>query len=179
MTMKLKFSMVKKIVLSILLPLVIFSKSIACEILNVPIETPVEIAMQKFDFLERYNQENFTETTAVIYDDFASEYCSSGDFKKTSLEVMIFQSKVALIKLIAPKNDQLNEVYRFTKNFIQDPGNESQTKNWNGYVDLSIGDLIIWYSRVNQQGFPYEILEITNSNMVKYIEGEHVEKDPY
>ncbi|WP_440922597.1 hypothetical protein [Candidatus Pelagibacter sp.] len=175
--MKLKFVIVKKILVSILLSSLIFSKSVACEILNVPIETPVEIAVQKFDFLDTYDEKNFEPKTSVIYDESASDYCSSGGFKNTTLEVMIFESKVALIKLTSPKKNQLNEVYKFTRDFIQDPGDESQQPNWTGFVDLSVGNLLVWYSRAEQLGYPFETLEITNANMEKYIEGEHVEED--
>ena len=157
----------KKILVSILLSSLVFSKSIACEILNVPIETPVEIAVQKFDFLDTYDEKNFEPKTSVIYDESASDYCSSGGFRNTTLEVMIFESKVALIKLTSPKKNQLNEVYKFTRDFIQDPGDESQQPNWTGFVDLSVGNLLIWYSRVNKFGNPYETLEITNTNMEK------------
>ena len=168
----------KKILVSILLSSLIFSKSIACEILNVPIETPVEIAVQKFDFLDTYDEKNFEPKTSVIYDESASDYCSSGGFRNTTLEVMIFESKVALIKLTSPKKNQLNEVYKFTRDFIQDPGDESQQPNWTGFVDLSVGNLLVWYSREEQLGYSFETLEITNANMEKYIEGEHVEEDP-
>ena len=54
MVKNLKFNTVKKILLSVFLSFLMISKSIACELLNVPIETPVDIAMQKFDFLDRY-----------------------------------------------------------------------------------------------------------------------------
>ena len=175
--MKLKFVIVKKILVSVLFSFLIFSKSIACEILNVPIETPVEIAVQKFDFLDTYDEKNFEPKTSVIYDESASDYCSSGGFKNTTLEVMIFESKVALIKLTSPKKNQLNEVYKFTRDFIQDPGDESQQPNWTGFVDLSVGNLLVWYSRAEKLGYPFETLEITNANMEKYIEGEHVEED--
>ena len=168
----------KKILVSILLSSLIFSKSIACEILNVPIETPVEIAVQKFDFLDTYDEKKFEPKTSVIYDESASDYCSSGGFRNTTLEVMIFESKVALIKLTSPKKNQLNEVYKFTRDFIQDPGDESQQPNWTGFVDLSVGNLLVWYSREEQLGYSFETLEITNANMEKYIEGEHVEEDP-
>ncbi len=168
----------KKILVSILLSSLVFSKSIACEILNVPIETPVEIAVQKFDFLDTYDEKNFEPKTSVIYDESASDYCSSRGFRNTTLEVMIFESKVALIKLTSPKKNQLNEVYKFTRDFIQDPGDESQQPNWTGFVDLSVGNLLVWYSREEQLGYSFETLEITNANMEKYIEGEHVEEDP-
>ena len=178
MAKNLKFNIVKKIVLSVLLPFIMISKSISCEILNVPIETPVDIAIQKFDFLDKYEEKNFAPQTSVVYDESASEYCSSGEFKNTILEVMIYESKVAHIKLISPKKNQLNEVYKFTRNFIQDPGDESQQPNWTGYIDLSVGNLLIWYSRVDKLGYPYETLEITNTNMEKFIAGEQVEEDP-
>ncbi len=178
MAKNLKFNIVKKIVLSVLLSFIMISKSISCEILNVPIETPVDIAIQKFDFLDKYEEKNFAPQTSVVYDESASEYCSSGEFKNTILEVMIYESKVAHIKLISPKKNQLNEVYKFTRNFIQDPGDESQQPNWTGYIDLSVGNLLIWYSRVDKLGYPYETLEITNTNMEKFIAGEQVEEDP-
>ena len=72
--MKLKLKIVKSIFLAILFILSIFTKSIACEILNVPIGTPVNKAVQIFDFLTKYSEENFQEGDAIKYKEYASDY---------------------------------------------------------------------------------------------------------
>ena len=70
--MNLKLKTVKSIVLAILFILSIFTKSIACEILNVPIGTPVNKAVQIFDFLTKYSEENFQEGDAIKYKEYAN-----------------------------------------------------------------------------------------------------------
>jgi len=177
MIKKLKSEMLKKIFLSIFLVLLIFSKSIACEILNVPIGTPVNTAVETFDFLTKYNEESYEEGDAILYKEYANEFCEQGEFKNTELEIVIYSSKIAAIRLVSPIVDQSIEVYRFTKNFIKDPGDKTQNKNWKGYVDLSIGDLNIWYSKLNKKGLPHEVLTITSSEMSNWISGEHLIED--
>ena len=175
--MNLKLKTVKSIVLAILFILSIFTKSIACEILNVPIGTPVNKAVQIFDFLTKYSEENFQEGDAIKYKEYASDYCEKGRFKNTELEVIVYSSKVAAISLVSRIVDQSDEVYRFTKNFIQDPGNKTQKNNWKGYIDMSLGNLVIWYSKSNKHCLPFETLTFTSEEMSNWISGEHVLED--
>ena len=42
---------------------------------------------------------------------------------------------------------------------------------------MSLGNLVIWYSKSNKQGLPYETLTITSEEMSNWISGEHVLED--
>ena len=86
--------------------------------------------------------------------------------------MIVFDSKIAAINLVS--SDEKNEVYNFTKNKINDPGIEAQKKDWQGIIDLSVGDLIIIYGKYLKNNIIYESLEITNSDMRNYVYGEHV-----
>ena len=57
---------------------------------------------------------------------------------------------------------------------IGDPGNEFNDENFIGYKDLSIGDLIVFYSRSKTQRGIVEMLEISNSQLIDYVVGEEV-----
>jgi len=43
-----------------------------------------------------------------------------------------------------------------------------------GYKDLSLGNLVIMYSKINIRDEIFEILEITNPQMMDYTTGEEV-----
>ena len=62
----------------------------------------------------------------------------------------------------------------FAKNFIKDPGERIKNKSWTGYINLSIGDLIITYSKTNVGGEIFEYLEISNTEMFDYTIDEEV-----
>tara|TARA_Y100000816_G_scaffold61291_1_gene40414 strand:- start:171 stop:683 length:513 start_codon:yes stop_codon:yes gene_type:complete len=165
---------VKKIFFFILFLSFVISKSFACEILNVPIGTPVNLASEKLDFLTLYKEGEFDEGSAIEYYDYAEQFCSQGEFKNTELQVVVYDSKVAAIRLISEIKDQPKEVYTFTKNFVKDPGPRPLYKNWKGVIDLSIGDLKINYAKHKINGLLHEILEITSEEMSEWISGEHV-----
>ena len=57
---------------------------------------------------------------------------------------------------------------------IGDPGNEFNDENFTGYKDLSIGNLIVFYSRSKTQRGIVEMLEISNEEMMDYVIGEEV-----
>ena len=96
-----------------------------------------------------------------------------GEFKNTELQVVVYDSKVAAIRLISEIKDQPKEVYTFTKNFVKDPALDHYTK-LKGVADLSIGDLKINYAKHKINGLLHEILEITSEEMSEWISGEHV-----
>ena len=43
-----------------------------------------------------------------------------------------------------------------------------------GYKDLSLGNLVIMYSKINIRDEIFEVLEITNPQMMDYTTGEEV-----
>mgnify|MGYP005697488143 FL=1 len=63
---------------------------------------------------------------------------------------------------------------RQVKNNINDPGDEVKKDNWLGYKDLSIGSLMMFYTKMKERGEIVEVLEITNSQMVDFTTGEDI-----
>ena len=57
---------------------------------------------------------------------------------------------------------------------INDPGEDAKGKSWKGFKDLSIGNLLVYYTKMEQRGEIAEILKITNAKMLNNTIGEQV-----
>jgi len=158
---------VKKIFISLLFFLFFTSHSYACSLLAVSIGTPVTTAENTFTFLRNYNAEVFGKET-VRYNTHAIDYCEGSNLENADLEVMVYDSKIVGINIVSSDSEIKNEIYEFVKNNISDPGEEVKSDNWIGYKDLSIGSLIMIYSKMEMIGQVFELLEITNSEMMDY-----------
>ena len=163
-----------KIFISLLFLLFFTSHSIACALLQVPIGTPVSVAKQTFDFLDFYNSQAYGKVTSAKYTNYAIDYCENSPLENADLEVIVYDSKIAGINLISSDGEIKKEIYEFAKFNISDPGEEFKNENYLGYKDLSIGSLLMFYSRIELRGEIVEVLEITNSQMSNYATGEDV-----
>ncbi len=166
--------MVKKLFLKILFLIFFSSSSFACPLLSVDIGTPVRDAQNTFEFLMLYKSELFEKGHSAKYQAYAADYCENSNLENTDLEVIIYDSKVAGINLISTDSEIKNEIYNFVKNNISDPGSEAEKENWVGYKDLSLGNLVIMYSKISIRDEIFEVLEITNPQMMDYTTGEEV-----
>jgi hypothetical protein len=90
------------------------------------------------------------------------------------LEVIVYDSKIAGINLFSTDSEFKGEIYEFVKNNISDPGDEVKKDNWLGFKDLSIGSLMMFYTKMKERGEIVEVLEITNSQMVDFTTGEDI-----
>jgi hypothetical protein len=167
---------VNKILIQLLFFLFFSSYSYACSLLQVPIGTPVNEAKNTFNFLEGHNSEMYGTEISAKYSTIAFDYCEGSNLETADLEVIIYDSKVAAINISTSNSDSKNEIYTFAKNFISDPGEEVMNENWLGYKDISIGDLIMVYSKMTLRGEIYEVLEITNTDMMDHTIDENVEE---
>jgi len=165
---------VKKIFIKFLFFLFFISHSYACPLLTVPIGSPVSVAQNTFNFLQNYNSELFGTNISVRYKAYAIDYCEGSSLENADLEVIVYDSKVAGINVISSTSEIKNEIYEFVKNNIGDPGDEVKSDNWIGYKNLSIGSLIMMYSKMEIFGEVFELLEITNSEMMDYRSDERV-----
>ena len=164
----------KRIFLKFLIFLFFSSSAFACSLLQVPIGTPVSVAQGTFEFLEGHNNNNYGLNLSARYLDSAIDYCEGSQLENADLEVIIYDNKVASITLASTDFEYKDEVYEFAKSNIGDPGAEVKNENWTGFKDLSIGDLLIYYSRIKERGEIVEILKITNREMLDYTIDEQV-----
>ena len=151
-----------------------FNNSFACQLLNVPIGSDISNASSTFEFLDDYNEEVFGKNNSARYEDYAADFCDGSDLKNTDLEVIVYQSKIAGINLINSDQENNNLIYEFAKNFIRDPGEQVKNKDWKGYVDLSVGNLVIAYTKTNVGDEIFEYLEISNIEMFDYTIDEEI-----
>ena len=142
--------------------------------MSVDIGTPVRDAQNTFEFLMLYKSELFGEGYSAKDQAYAAQYWENTNIENTDLEEIIYDTKVAGINLISTDSEIKNEIYNFVKNNISDPGSEAEKENWVGYKDLSLGNLVIMYSKINIRDEIFEILEITNPQMMDYTTGEEV-----
>ncbi len=76
--------------------------------------------------------------------------------------------------MISAEYDIKKEIYEFVKVNINDPGKEFSDENYIGHKDLSIGSLVVFYSRSKTKRGIVEMLEISNKEMMDYVIGEEV-----
>tara|TARA_B100000963_G_scaffold99014_1_gene85542 strand:+ start:3240 stop:3755 length:516 start_codon:yes stop_codon:yes gene_type:complete len=150
------------------------NNSFACGLLQVPIGSQVAAASSTFDFLDLHNSEAYGEKLSTKYVYGALEYCEGSALENTDLEVIVYDSKIAGINLISAEYDIKKEIYEFVRVNINDPGKEFDDGNYIGHKDLSIGSLVVFYSRSKTKRGIVEMLEISNKEMMDYVVGEEV-----
>jgi hypothetical protein len=143
-------------------------------LLQVPIGTPIYLAKGTFEFLEGHNNNNYGLNLSARYLDSAIDYCEGSQLENADLEVIIHNNKVASITLVSTDSDFKDEIYEFAKSNVGDPGPEVKGENWTGFKDLSVGSLLIYYSRIKERGEIAEILKITNREMLDFTIDEQV-----
>ena len=135
-------------------------------------EVNQKLSEENFDYLlnKVLNTYENLPSSYYVFDGFA------GDDKDNSLNVRMitkkaWQSLFVNNMFIRPKKEDLND---FRPDFTIINAYDVKEENWKGYKNLSVGDLIIYYSKVEMFGEIIEVLEISNTEMVDYMSGEEV-----
>ena len=163
----------RNIIILLFLVLITQSKAYACSILNVDIGTSVNVAKEKFDFLETFDSSTYGDDFSVRYTVPAKDYCEDSNLENADLEVIVYNSQIAGINVLSWDPNVKNEIYDFTNSFIGSVG-EDLKKDRAGIKDLSLGNLIIVYSKYEHQEQIHELLEITNGQFSNYVIGEAI-----
>ena len=163
----------RNLIILLFLVLITQSKAYACSILNVDIGTSVNVAKEKFDFLETFDSSTYGDDFSVRYTVPAKDYCEDSNLENADLEVIIYNSQIAGINVLSWDPNIKNEIYDFTNSFIGSIG-EDLKNDRAGLKDLSLGNLLIIYSKYEHQEQIHELLEITNNQLSNYVVGEQI-----
>ena len=163
----------KNLIILLFLVLITQSKAYACSILNVDIGTSVNVAKEKFDFLESFDSSTYGDDFSVRYTVPAKDYCEDSNLENADLEVIVYNSQIAGINVLSWDPNIKNEIYDFTNSFIGSIG-EDLKNDRAGLKDLSLGNLLIIYSKYEHQEQIHELLEITNNQLSNYVVGEQI-----
>tara|TARA_B100000427_G_C15345349_1_gene523062 strand:- start:88 stop:597 length:510 start_codon:yes stop_codon:yes gene_type:complete len=163
----------RNIIIFLFLVLITQSKAYACSILNVDIGTSVNVAKEKFDFLETFDSSTYGDDFSVRYTVPAKDYCEDSNLENADLEVIVYNSQIAGINVLSWDPNIKNEIYDFTNSFIGSIG-EDLKNDRAGLKDLSLGNLLIIYSKYEHQEQIHELLEITNNQLSNYVVGEQI-----
>ncbi len=163
----------RNIIILLFLVLITQSKAYACSILNVDIGTSVNVAKEKFDFLETFDSSTYGDDFSVRYTVPAKDYCEDSNLENADLEVIVYNSQIAGINILSWDPNIKNEIYDFTNSFIGSIG-EDLKNDRAGLKDLSLGNLLIIYSKYEHQEQIHELLEITNNQLSNYVVGEQI-----
>ena len=163
----------RNIIILLFLVLITQSKAYACSILNVDIGTSVNVAKEKFDFLETFDSSTYGDYFSVRYTVPAKDYCEDSNLKNADLEVIVYNSQIAGINVLSWDPNIKNEIYDFTNSFIGSIGEDLKSDRA-GLKDLSLGNLLIIYSKYEHQEQIHELLEITNNQLSNYVVGEQI-----
>ena len=71
----------RNIIILLFLVLITQSKAYTCSILNVDIGTSVNVAKEKFDFLETFDSSTYGDDFSVRYTVPAKDYCEDSNFE--------------------------------------------------------------------------------------------------
>ena len=163
----------RNLIILLFLVLITQSKAYACSILNVDIGTSVNVAKEKFDFLETFDSSTYGDDFSVRYTVPAKDYCEDSNLENADLEVIVYNSQIAGINVLSWDPNIKNEIYDFTNSFIGYIG-EDLKNDRAGLKDLSLGNLLIIYSKYEHQEQIHELLEITNNQLSNYVVGEQI-----
>ena len=163
----------RNLIILLFLFLITQSKAYACSILNVDIGTSVNVAKEKFDFLETFDSSTYGDDFSVRYTVPAKDYCEDSNLENADLEVIVYNSQIAGINVLSWDPNIKNEIYDFTNSFIGSIG-EDLKNDRAGLKDLSLGNLLIIYSKYEHQEQIHELLEITNNQLSNYVVGEQI-----
>ena len=163
----------RNIIILLFLILITQPKAYACSILNVDIGTSVNVAKEKFDFLETFDSSTYGDDFSVRYTVPAKDYCEDSNLENADLEVIVYNSQIAGINILSWDPNIKNEIYDFTNSFIGSIG-EDLKNDRAGLKDLSLGNLLIIYSKYEHQEQIHELLEITNNQLSNYVVGEQI-----
>ena len=163
----------RNLIILLFLVLITQSKAYACSILNVDIGTSVNVAKEKFDFLETFDSSTYGDNFSVRYTVPAKDYCEDSNLENADLEVIVYNSQIAGINVLSWDPNIKNEIYDFTNSFIGSIG-EDLKNDRAGLKDLSLGNLLIVYSKYEHQEQIHELLEITNNQLSNYVVGEQI-----
>ena len=163
----------RNLIILLFLVLITQSKAYACSILNVDIGTSVNVAKEKFDFLESFDSSTYGDDFSVRYTVPAKDYCEDSNLENADLEVIVYNSQIAGINVLSWDPNIKNEIYDFTNSFIGSIG-EDLKNDRAGLKDLSLGNLLIIYSKYEHQEQIHELLEITNNQLSNYVVGEQI-----
>ena len=165
--------------ITVILTLVSFNKNaFSCDaIKNVSIGEDFSKYSEILDFIDVYNQEDYDEGTTVEFQSNTTDYCPDMGLDNTILKVLIYQSKIAGIRLETWDMEvQENEIYNFVKNYYGTIDEEAKRKNWVGYEDVSIGSNKLLYGKMeNNNGIVDGIMEsfdITTEELMDYTVSE-------
>ena len=163
----------RNIIILLFLVLITQSKAYACSILNVDIGTSVNVAKEKFDFLETFDSSTYGDDFSVRYTVPAKDYCEDSNLENADLEVIVYNSQIAGINVLSWDPNIKNEIYDFTNSFIGSIVEDLKSDRA-GLKDLSLGNLLIIYSKYEHQEQIHELLEITNNQLSNYVVGEQI-----
>ena len=130
-------------------------------------------AKEKFDFLETFDSSTYGDDFSVRYTVPAKDYCEDSNLENADLEVIVYNSQIAGINILSWDPNIKNEIYDFTNSFIGSIG-EDLKNDRAGLKDLSLGNLLIIYSKYEHQEQIHELLEITNNQLSNYVVGEQI-----
>ena len=101
----------RNLIILLFLVLITQSKAYACSILNVDIGTSVNVAKEKFDFLETFDSSTYGDDFSVRYTVPAKDYCEDSNLENADLEVIVYNSQIAGINVLSWDPNIKNEIF--------------------------------------------------------------------
>ena len=144
------------------------SVSYACNFLKESMGTSIATLGDRYDEFTLSTEDDYgDETVLVEYD--TSYVCDEPLLNETYLKVYVREKKLIGIQIEALEAKNTNKIYQFAKNKFGLDDEKVKAEEWVGVIDLSFGDSVILYGKIDEPDGIYETLELTNVEYQDYL----------
>ena len=154
------------------------SVSYACNFLKESMGTSIATLGDRYDEFTLSAEDDYgDETVLVEYD--TSYVCDEPLLNETYLKIYVREKKLIGIQIEALEAKNTNKIYQFAKNNFGLDDEKVKAEEWVGVIDLSFGDSVILYGKIDEPDGIYETLELTNlmPNALSTIWGAEARKE--
>ena len=137
------------------------SVSNACNFVKENMGTSITSLGDKYDLFTLAAEDDYGSDTVLVEFD-TPNLCDDPLLDETFLKVYVREKKLIGIQIEALEPKNTNKIYQFAKNNFGLDDEKVKAEEWVGVIDLSFGDSVILYGKIDEPDGIYETLELTN-----------------
>ena len=144
------------------------SISNACNFVKENMGTSITSLGDKYDLFTLAAEDDYGSDTVLVEFD-TPNLCDDPLLDETFLKVYVREKKLIGIQIEALEAKNTNKIYQFAKNNFGLDDEKVKAEEWVGVIDLSFGDSVILYGKIDEPDGIYETLELTNVEYQDYL----------
>ena len=144
------------------------SVSNACNFVKENMGTSITSLGDKYDLFTLAAEDDYGSDTVLVEFD-TPHLCDDPLLDETFLKVYVREKKLIGIQVEALEAKNTNKIYQFAQNNFGLDDEKAKEEDWVGAIDISFGDNIIIYGKIDEPDGIYETLELTNADYQDFL----------